>query len=202
MSEKILVISGSHRLNSQSDKVSIYISEALNSKGMSSSVLSLSGNPLPLWDEEGLKSSDSEFSKIWTPMSQAMSNSDAFVIVVPEWGGMVPSGLKNLLLLATKGELSHKPALIVAVSAGINGAYPVSELRMSGYKNSRICFIPEHVIVRNVADVLNEDASSDPRDTSIRERMNFSLELLISYSKALKEVRSSSLEFSKYPNGM
>jgi hypothetical protein len=39
--------------------------------------------------------------------------------------------------------------LIIAVSGGAGGgAYPVAELRMSSYKNSRICYLPEHLIVR------------------------------------------------------
>ncbi len=46
--------------------------------------------------------------------------------------------------------------LIVAVSSGAGGAYPVAELRMSSYKNSRICYIPEQIIIRDVENVLNE----------------------------------------------
>jgi NAD(P)H-dependent FMN reductase len=201
-SEHITVVSGSHRKDSQSEKIARFISPIISGKGFTSEVFSLAGNPVPLWDEGGLQAGDSEFNSAWKPVSSLLDKSDGFVIVVPEWAGMVPSGLKNLLLLATKGELSHKPALIVSVSAGINGAYPVSELRMSGYKNSRICFIPEHVIVRNVADVCNGETPADSRDTSIRERINFSLDILAAYTRALKEVRSSSIDFSKYPNGM
>jgi NAD(P)H-dependent FMN reductase len=202
MSGKITIISGSHRKESQSEKISRFMLPLLQSKGFETEVLSLAGNPLPLWDAEGLGDSESELLRAWSPMSDTLRASDGFVVVAPEWAGMVPSGLKNLLLLATKGELSHKPALIVSVSAGINGVYPISELRMSGYKNSRICFIPEHVIVRNANDVCNGDTPADSRDASIRERIDFSLDLLLAYTRALKEVREANIDFSKYPNGM
>ncbi len=202
MSDRIIVISGSHRKDSQSEKIANFIISRLKPKGVDSELLSLGANPVPLWDEDGLKNPQSEFSRAWLPVSETLNTADGLVVVVPEWAGMVPSGLKNLLLLATRGELSHKPALIVSVSAGINGAYPVSELRMSGYKNSKICFIPEHVIVRNVAEVCNGVTPKNERDVSIRERMDFSLDLLVAYTRALKEVRFSSLDFSKYPNGM
>jgi len=49
-------------------------------------------------------------------------------------------------------ELGHKPALIVAVSSGDGGAYPVSELRMSSYKNNRLCYIPEQVALKSMRE--------------------------------------------------
>ena len=39
----------------------------------------------------------------------------------------------------------------------------VAELRASSYKNNRLCYIPENLIVRNVGSVLNDDDSlNDP----------------------------------------
>jgi NAD(P)H-dependent FMN reductase len=197
------IISGSHRMHSQSEKIGKYITKILSKKGHNCELVSLAGNPVPLWEEEALDDPSSDLLSAWKPVSRMLFDSDAFVIVCPEWAGMVPPGLKNLFLLASGGELSHKPALIVSVSAGINGAYPVSELRMSSYKNSRICFIPEHVIVRNVGDVCNQEAPENDRDESIRKRMNYALDLLVSYGEALKHVREKSgIDFSLYPNGM
>jgi NAD(P)H-dependent FMN reductase len=201
---KVSIISGSHRINSQSEKISRYIKDILFKKGYTSELVPLAGNTVPLWEEEALGDPSSDLMRAWTPVSKILSDSEAFVVVCPEWAGMVPPGLKNLFLLASSGrELSHKPALIVSVSAGINGAYPVSELRMSSYKNSRICFIPEHVIVRNVGDVCNQEEPENDRDESIRTRMDYALDLLISYGGALKHVREESgIDFSLYPNGM
>jgi hypothetical protein len=104
-----------------------------------------------------------------------------------------------------KGELAHKPALIVTVSSADGGAYPVAELRMSSYKNNRLCYIPEQVIVRNVESVLNDDAEKNnpDADSYFRERIAYALGILKEYSLALRAVRASgaaSLEIFK--NGM
>ena len=42
--------------------------------------------------------------------------------------------------------MAHKPGLIVTVSAGLGGSYPVTELRISSHKNTRLCYIPDHVL--------------------------------------------------------
>ena len=50
-----------------------------------------------------------------------------------------------------------------AVSASDGGAYVIAELRMSSYKNNRLCWIPEHLIARQVKTLGNEDdALNDP----------------------------------------
>lgn len=202
---KISIINGSHRENSQSLKVAKYIQSVLDGGVSEQSWLcSLAGNPLPLWDQ-GVWDSDPKWQELLVPIREQLASSDAFVVISPEWHGQVPAGLKNFFLLFGKNELGHKPALIVTVSSGEGGAYPVAELRMSSYKNSRICYIPEHVIIRHVEKVLNDnsddnDARSDPY---IRERLQWSLNILKQYGMALKQVRESGATVSdKFKNGM
>ena len=69
--------------------------------------------------------------------------------------------------------LAHKPALIIAVSSSDGGAYPVAELRMSSYKNTRICDISEQIIARHVESVLNDDLAQNNTgaDDSFRRRI-------------------------------
>jgi NAD(P)H-dependent FMN reductase len=125
--------------------------------------------------------------------------------VTPEWHGQVPAGLKNFFLLFNRFELGHKPALIVAVSSADGGAYPVAELRMSSYKNNRICYIPEQVIVRNVEKVLNADAADNDAgaDAYFRERISWALEVLAGYVGALKPMREQCrIHHDKFGNGM
>ncbi|MFN3786102.1 MAG: NADPH-dependent FMN reductase, partial [Thiothrix sp.] len=171
---KIMLISGSHRAHSQSEKVAQVIAQSLLTHGHASEteVFSLAGNPLPLWDE-GLWSGEEKWQTLLAPLSAKLAASDGFVIVTPEWHGQVPAGLKNFFLLWGNGELAHKPALIVGVSSSDGGAYPVAELRMSSYKNNRICYLPEHLIVRHVESVLNADASNNNPDADryFRERI-------------------------------
>jgi len=193
---KITIISGSHRQNSQSRKVADHIQATLLAERLcdEAEIYSLEGNPLPLWDQ-GIWEGDEKWETLLAPLRETLQQSDAFVVIAPEWHGQVPAGLKNFFLIAGKNEVGHKPALIVTVSSADGGAYPVAELRMSSYKNNRICYIPEQVIIRNVESVLNanpEDNSPDA-DSYFRERILWSLQVLRAYADALKPVRESGI---------
>lgn len=203
---KISIISGSHRQPSQSEKVARYIQRALEEKSFCDEtwLFRLAGNPLPLWDES-IWDGDPEWKKLLDPISGQLASSDGFVIVSPEWHGQVPAGLKNFFLMWSKGEVAHKPALIVTVSSADGGAYPVAELRMSSYKNNRICYIPEHVIIRNVEKVLNDDpAQNNPdADDYFRQRIAYALGILTEYAKAFVGIRASgATERGQFKNGM
>lgn len=202
---KFSIICGSHRRQSQSNKVGRYIEQQLLERGLCDQVhyLNLADFPLPLW-EEAIWDGAPEWKERLAPISAELAESDAFVVISPEWHGMVPSGLKNFFLMWGKGELAHKPALLCTVSSGDGGAYPIAELRMSSYKNNRICYIPEQLIVRNVESVLNEHGENNPiADEYFRERIPFALEILHEYALALKPVRASGKTFNpKFKNGM
>jgi len=164
--------------------------------------IDLAGNPLPLWDES-VWQGDSQLAALWKPYRDRMRKADGFVLISPEWAGMVPPGLKNLLLFAGPKEVGHKPALIVAVSASRGGSYPVNELRTSGYKNNRLVYIPEHVLVQDVADVLAGETPTSERDAWLRRRIEFADRLLLEYTKVLTPIRSSGLtEHADFPYGM
>jgi len=202
---KISIICGSHRKNSQSLKVAKHIEMTLFKSKSAKDIflLSLAGNPLPLWDES-IWEGDEKWQKILNPISEELSNSDAFVVIAPEYHGQVPAALKNFFLM-WKHELSHKPALIVGVSSSDGGAYPVAELRMSSYKNNRLCYLPEHMIIRNVESVLNKDVSKNDSeaDAYFRERIEWCLGILKEYAVALKQVRETGVTLTdKFNNGM
>jgi len=203
---KITIISGSHRKPSQSMKVAKYIEQELLDKKLCNSVeiLDLSGNPIPLWDE-GIWNGEQRWLDILNPISETLASSDAFVIISPEYHGQAPSALKNFFLMWSKGELAHKPAMLVAVSSADGGAYPIAELRMSSYKNNRICYIPEQIIIRSVESVLNSNPSDNNPDADayFRGRILFNLKILKEYATALKQVRNSGITFNPdYKNGM
>ena len=202
---KISVISGSHRDEAQSLKVAKVIQSYLENGICEETWLySLSGNPLPLWDQ-GIWDGDPKWEEILSPIREQLASSDAFVVISPEWHGQVPAGLKNFFLLFGKKEFGHKPALITTVSSGEGGAYPVAELRMSSYKNSRICYIPEHLILRKIEKVLNENPEdNDERsDSYYRERIQWVLKILKEYAVALKQVRETGVTATdKFNNGM
>ena len=195
----IALIAGSSRNGSQSAKVARYLRQRLIDLGLTSpersGLIDLGERPLPLWpaDDKGP----------WADYQQQLAAADALVVIAPEWNGMACPAVKNFFLYTSKAELAHKPALLVGVSSGVGGAYPISELRASGYKNCRIAYLPEHLIVRHVEAVLNEGEAAGEGDLRIRRRADYALDILGKYATALKPVRAAiDLTDPAFTNGM
>ncbi|WP_339715073.1 NAD(P)H-dependent oxidoreductase [uncultured Sneathiella sp.] len=203
MSElKIGIIVGSIREKSESGRIGHYIKELLEELDASVSVeyFALRDLEIPLWNEDKWKSG-SEMKAFWQPISDCLKSCDGFVVISPEWAGMVPPHLKNFLLMCDGGELAHKPAQIVAVSSGTGGAYPVAELRMSGYKNNFIWWMPDHVILRQVESLFSSDPASD-LDGRLMARLVYALTFLVETSRAMAPVRQKHQNLKLYKNGM
>ncbi len=203
---KLGIICGSHRLESQSSKIAKAVQRTLEEQGLCEEVFlfDLRGNPLPLWDE-GIWSDDPAWQERLAPIAAELRSCDGLVVISPEWHGMVPAGLKNFFLLWGGGELAHKPALIVTVSAGEGGAYPVAELRMSSYKNNRLCYLPEHLIIRRVETVFNElDTDNDDHAQDyLQRRIVYALRQLREYALAFRQIRASeAVALDEFSNGM
>jgi len=191
---KIAIISGSNRKNSQSSKIAAIVSENLDKKLIPNDTIDLSRIKFPFWEDE----EDGKISIHTTKFSETskmLDKSSGIIFVVPEWGGMVPPQVKNIFLLASKNELAHKPGLIITLSASTGGAYPVAELRSFSYKNTKICWIPDHLIIRNVEKF---DGYNNER---ISSRIDYSCMMLLEYAKALKPIRLKA-NFSSFKNGM
>lgn len=197
------IIVGSHRKDSQSAKVAGFLATRLRAFGVDVWTLDLGREPLPLWDED-LGSGEGQWEFL-PGLTKKLQESDGFVIVSPEWHGMATSALKNFFLLCNVNSgLAHKPAMITTVSVADGGAYVVAELRTSSYKNNRLCYIPEQLVVRNVAQVLNsvaEENNPEAHDYFV-DRADYTLKLLMAYCDALTSVRAHGADLEKYPNGM
>jgi NAD(P)H-dependent FMN reductase len=200
---KLAIVCGSHRHESESLRVSRYIVRELRALGVQDVyLLSLADNPLPLWDE-GLWGNDPKWQTLWAPIAAELREAEGLVVVSPEWSGMVPAGLKNFFLLCDKSLLAHKPGLIVALSASMGGAYPVAELRMSSYKNTRLCYVPDHMIIRNVGQMLHGENPATPEDAAVRQRLRYCLRVFLEYVKALGQVRASGvIDLEQFPYGL
>jgi len=201
----ITVISGSHRRDGQSHKVAAYLAHQCEKLFDATTwVMKLSDIDLPLW-EEGVWQGDAIWKERLAPIKDELKKADGVIVVAPEYNGMASAAVKNFFLCAGAAELGHKPGLLVGVSAGTGGTMPIAELRMSSYKNCRINYIPEHLIVRNAARVLNYSSEdNDAKDDDyIRGRIDFALGVFEEYAKALRSVRMSGrITHEKYPNGM
>jgi NAD(P)H-dependent FMN reductase len=205
---KTIFIVGSHRENSQSLKVAKWLAHETQQKGDSyeTDIIDLAAENLPMWDQAAWNK-DSDLTKLIKPFQDRVAAADAIVLLAPEWGGMVPAALKNFLLYISAAHAAHKPTLIVGISSGRGGTYPISELRMSGYKNNYMTYIPEHLIVQHVEDVMNQPEleSGEQADQYIKERASYTLGVLMSYAVALKTMRDNPVhpvQHKSYPFGM
>ena len=201
---RVAIIVGSHRKDSQSAKVGRFLQAQIQATGDHSCwTCDLGRHPLPMWDEDiGTDAGH------WAPLKEVneqLQAAEAIIVIAPEWHGMVPAALKNFFLVCDGSSLAHKPALAVGVSVGPGGSYPISELRISSYKNNRMCYLPEHLIVRNCMIVMNEDsaANDEAEHSYVSERSLYCVKQLVAYGEALRQVRASgAANLDPYPNGM
>ncbi len=197
----ISVISASHRKKSQSNRVAEIIGSRLKVMNSSLDIFNydLASCELPFWSPEK-KESQGVTGKAWKDISSKLKKSSGFILVVPEYGGMATPIAKNLFLLCDDGEFFHKPGLIVSVSSGNGGSYPIAELRSSSYKNTHIMWIPENIIIRNVEDFFpGSHGKLIPK--WIDNRVDYCLKLLIAYSENMKPLRKL-INRKDFGNGM
>ena len=198
---KISIISASHRINSQSKKISGFIQNNLSKMDskLETFILDLAGLALPFWSPEK-KNGEGIWGESWNSISSNLNNSDGFILVVPEYGGMATPAAKNIFLLCGNGEFAHKPGLIISISSGNGGAYPISELRSSSYKNTHIMWIPENIIIRNVEE-FNPGAHGKNIPEWLDNRINYVLKLFLTYASKMKPLREI-INRKYFGNGM
>ena len=198
---KISIISSSHRINSQSKKISGFIQDNLFkiASKLDANILDLADAGLPLWSPEK-KDGKGIWGENWNSISVNLNESDGFILVVPEYGGMATPAAKNIFLLCGNGELAHKPGLIVSISSGTGGAYPISELRSSSYKNTHLMWIPENIIIRNVEE-FNPGAHGRNIPHWLDNRIDYVLRLFLTYASNMKPIREI-INRKDFGNGM
>ncbi|MDB9915766.1 NAD(P)H-dependent oxidoreductase [Alphaproteobacteria bacterium] len=198
---KISIIAASHRAESQSKRISKIFQLRLKKINFNLDLFSLdlAEISLPLWSPEK-KEGDGIWGNTWKNISNNLNQSDGFIFIVPEYGGMATPSAKNLFLLCGDGELAHKPSLIVSVSSGNGGAYPIADLRSFSYKNSHIMWIPENIIIRNVEEY-NPGNHGKAIPEWLDKRIDYTLELILAYSSNMKPLRKL-INRKDFGNGM
>ena len=198
---KISIIAASHRKNSQSKKISGFLQNYLSNINPKSNTyfLDLADAALPFWSPEK-KNEKGIWGKTWNSISSNLKKSDGFILVVPEYGGMATPAAKNIFLLCGNGEFAHKPGLIVSISSGNGGAYPISELRSSSYKNTHLMWIPENIIIRNVEE-FNPGSHGKNIPSWLDDRIDYVLKLLLTYASSMKPIREI-VNRKDFGNGM
>ena len=146
---RIFILAASQRCPSQTLKVSQFLAQRLKNQGHTVILHDCGSAPLPLWAEDQTGPAWDE----WNTLSKKIERAEAVIVATPEWNGMATPQAKNFFMISNAQLLGHKAGLIVSVSGGRGGAYPVAELRTSSYKNCRIAWMPEHLIVRTAERV-------------------------------------------------
>jgi NAD(P)H-dependent FMN reductase len=198
---RICLLVGSNRLGSSSARVGRYLAMQLATHQPAPEVdqIELAHCELPLWSDE-VWDGTSVLAARW---SERLQQADGLVIIAPEWNGSVPPALSNFLMYCSPAELGHKPGLLVAVSSGLGGSYPIAQLRMSASKNNRLCLIPEHVIVRQAGEMLVEARPASAHDAELRSRLEHATALLLAYAESLAAMRlRAPFDFERHPYGM
>ena len=203
---KVLIVSASQRESSMSLALSQHIEHTVfsNNQAVESHILDLCQYSV-LLDHYGVSREEDE--RLQQQKEQVLGQlyaCDAVVFVVPEWGGMVPPALVNLLLLTANGSagglpLGHKPAFAVGVSAAGGGANPISLLKAYAAKNSHLTWLPLHAIVQNVADFIETpwQPEGDSRINNVQSRVAVGLKALLIYAEQLKPAREELVTLSK-----
>ena len=198
---KISIIAASHRTNSQSKRIADLLKNYLFKikTDLDLYTLDLANAKLPLWSPDK-KNGKGIWGKTWETISDNLHKSDAFIFVVPEYGGMATPAAKNIFLLCGNGEFAHKPGLIVSVSSGNGGAYPIAELRSSSYKNTHIMWMPENIIIRNVEE-FNTENHGNIIPEWLDDRIDYVLKLILVYAKNMRPIREI-VNRKDFGNGM
>ena len=198
---KLSIISTSHRKKSESKRVAVSLKKFIYEidKTIECFIMDMFESDIPLWTTE--KKQNAKFwENRYAKLSNMLNSSDGFIMVVPEYGGMSTPNSKNFFLLFNNGELFHKPGLLVSISSGNGGAYPISELRSSSYKNSHIMWIPENIIIRNVEQF--SPGNHGPLIPNwMDNRINYTCKLLIKYAEFLKPIQNF-INRKDFGNGM
>jgi len=202
----ILIVSGSQRENAKSADVAAYLQSNIlnNMEGVNSSILDLSLYPF-LLDHYGTGRDDlTSLTNNKNDVLTQLYNCDAVIFVAPEWGGMIPPALVNLLLLCANGSanglpLGHKPAFAIGISASSGGSNVVSLLKAYAAKNSHLTWLPLHAIIHNVDDFLMQEWNPELSDrfSQVQSRILVGLKSLAIYSKQLSAVREELVTLSK-----
>jgi len=197
---KVAIVSASTRKNSQSRNVAEYLKGLFKSENVDTSIIDLSESVLPLYDD----TESGEWQRVWVPIEEQLTAAGAFVFVSPEWDGMFSAGLHNLFNYVASGSktssMAHKPVMLVGVSSGMGGAYPLAQMREVGPKNTHYVVSPENLRFAKVKETL---VDGEVVIDGLRERAEYSVRVLIEYAKALKRVRDSGvIDMEKFGSGM
>lgn len=178
---KLIIVSSSHRKESESSKVAKFLAERIALLGIYTEdqilIHDLGADPLPLW-EPG-------FAYKYAP---DIAECEGLVFILPEWHGMATPAMKNWFLYLNMDDIAHKPILLCGVSSGQGGQYSVLDIRSFSFKNHRPMYLPETLLMQG-SDALSGFVKQTPGRVRCMQKIDYSLRLLDLYIQSLRELR-------------
>ncbi|MCY3804424.1 MAG: NAD(P)H-dependent oxidoreductase [Candidatus Saccharibacteria bacterium] len=196
MASKILIITGSSQANSQSLRIGQYIKSAGEKLDLNLDLVDLHEINLPIFLNQTANQ--------WPQLAKQLSTAEGYIWIIPEWNGGANPSIKNMLLYTDVTLLGHKPVLLIGISAGKGGFYPIMDTKSVGQKDPRYVIIPDCLVINRCQEVLlTNNLDEQAEDYQLKLRINYILKILNLYIKNLNNLRQSKIiDYKTYPFGM
>lgn len=173
---KIVILSGATRSSSHSTQIARRLEHIFSQvrPDIETRLIENKDLQLPVYDD--ISNLSQESKSTIKSISQILFDSDALVLVSPEYNGGIAGGLKNTLDYFRK-EYEWKPMGLVSVTSGtLGGQNAMNQLAAFGsYVGA--CLSPTRLMVSSVQLVL-EDTSSDEAKRFVRNAEKFCTDLV------------------------
>jgi chromate reductase len=160
----ITIISGTHRIGSNTKKVALEYQRLLKEKGKNINIFSLEGL--------NLLKRDADFDKI---EQEILIPTKAFIIIAPEYNGSFPGTLK-MLIDACKPSLvwNNKQVLLTGVSSGRAGNLRGMEHLTAILNHIKITVHPNKLPLSSIDKLLDENGAFKDEATlsAINQQLN------------------------------
>lgn len=182
---KISILAGSVRKNRQSFALAHYLHQLLENAGIQSSLIDLLATPLPIY---GLEDTDQSNVK---PIGEQLRQSDAILLVTPEYHGSFSGVLKNALDYYWE-EFQQKPIGVAAASAGkmagINASTQLQHvvLSLGAYP------MPRKLLVSEIHHAFDDDFQ--PRKSAVSESAVKFLDDFVWFAEAIADKKKKVLQ--------
>ena len=181
---KIIVVSGSTRPRSSSQKVALAVQQlarqvstdgdATARQAIAVEIIDFSRLDLPIWDAE-LKHEVAQWQQQWQSCSAVLRGADALVIVSPEWEEVC---LDNFYAFCQHDSIALLPTVILRVNSDCRGNYAAKDLWLPNFCQRSPGLILEHMTVASIDAVNNCKKEYYAFDPEVAARVKTVLDLL------------------------
>ena len=158
---KIIVVSGSTRPRSSSQKVALAVQqlaqqqiadgEVAERQVIALEIIDFSSLDLPIWDAE-LKHEVAQWQAQWQRCGTLLADADALVIVSPEWE---EACLDNFYAFCQHDNIGLLPTVVLRVNSDCRGNYAAKDLWLTNFSQRMPGLILEHMTVASIDTVNN-----------------------------------------------